>query len=233
MHETQSKMTDKQGIITHMGLLDLRHLNSVDELANVKEIAYVGTILIPERLQGNIAGIPMHHIGSIVAIPDGMKITVLSGDVKLRGEFLEHKSGDPDETLLVSGELTITSPFVQVGFKSIIVTGELFAPKPCEPALAASISQLYGEVHFYSHEPRMFTGQDRFGSDFFTYLKQPVSLFLRGEFAIEDDVSPELLHEKVAELYLWGSIRTADRKQAGLLQAVTALKYGDISPERA
>jgi hypothetical protein len=69
MNESQSNMTDKQGNITHMGLLDLRHLNSIDELANVKEIAYVGTILIPERLQSSIAGIPMHHIGSIVAIP--------------------------------------------------------------------------------------------------------------------------------------------------------------------
>jgi hypothetical protein len=110
----------------------------------------------------------------------------------------------------------------------LILTGEIFAPKECEHTLTSSISQLYGELFFYAHEPRMFSGQDRFGHDFFAYLKQPVTLFLRGEFSIEADVTRELIQEKVSEVYLWGSVQTADSKQASLLLALTALKYGDI-----
>ncbi|AIQ54771.1 hypothetical protein [Paenibacillus sp. FSL R7-0331] len=228
MNEIQTDFLTEQGKITYLGLLDLRHLRSVDELRNVTEISYVGTILISDQLEGSIHNIPMHYVGSVVSIPSDMKVKVLSGDLKLHGDFLENEGGDPEETLLVTGGLIITSPFQKVGYKSLILTGEIFAPKECEYVLTSSISQLYGELHCYESEPRMFSGQDRFGHDFFFYLKKPVTLILRGEFSIEADVSPELLHEKVSEVFLWGNVQTADSKQASLLLALTALKYGDI-----
>lgn len=233
MSEVQTEDMIKQGKISHLGLLDLRHLRSVDELENVTEISHVGTILVSDQLEGSINSIPMHHVGSIVTIPVDMKVKLLTGDLKLRGEFLENANGDPDETLLVTGGLMITSPFQKVGYKSLILTGEIFAPKECEHILTSSISQLYGELFFYAHEPRMFSGQDRFGHDFFTFLKQPITLFLRGEFSIEADVTPELLQEKVSEVYLWGNVQTADSKQASLLLALTSLKYGDIRAVQA
>lgn len=228
MGEIQTEVINVQGKITHLGLLDLRHLRSVDELRHVTEIAYVGTILLSDQLEGSINSIPMHHVGSIVTIPSDMKVKLLTGDLKLQGDFLENANGDPEETLLVTGGLMITSPFQKVGYKSLILTGEIFAPKECTHVLTSSISQLYGELHFYENEPRMFYGRDRFGHDFFSYLKKPVTLFLRGEFSIEADVSPELLQEKVSEVFLWGNVQTADSKQASLLLALTAVKYGDI-----
>ena len=233
MSEVQTDIKMEQGKITHLGLLDLRHLRSIDELNNITGISHVGTILLSDQLEGSINSIPMHHVGSVVTILSTMKVKVLTGDVKLRGDFLENASGDPEEILLVTGGLMLTTPFQKVGYKSVILTGEIFAPKACEQVLTSSISQFYGELHFYEHEPRLFTGQDQFGHDFFFYLKKPVSLFLRGVFSIEADVSPELLHEKVAEVYLWGNIQTADSKQASLLLALTALKYGDIRAVKA
>ncbi len=228
MSEIQTNDMIKHGKITHLGLLDLRHLRSVEELANVTEISHVGTILVSEQLDGSISNIPMHHVGSIVTIPAEMKVKLLTGDLKLRGEFLENANGNPDETLIVAGGLMITSPFQKVGYKSLILTGEIFAPKECEHELTASLSQLYGELFLYTHEPRMFSGDDLFGREFFAYLKQPVTMFLRGDFVIEADVPLELLQEKVSEVYLWGSIQTANRKQAALLLTLTTLKYGDI-----
>lgn len=180
MNEIQTDFLTEQGKITYLGLLDLRHLRSVDELRNVTEISYVGTILISDQLEGSIHNIPMHYVGSVVSIPSDMKVKVLSGDLKLHGDFLENEGGDPEETLLVTGGLIITSPFQKVGYKSLILTGEIFAPKECEYVLTSSISQLYGELHCYESEPRMFSGQDRFGHDFFFYLKKPVTLILRG-----------------------------------------------------
>ncbi|WP_274365881.1 hypothetical protein [Paenibacillus thermotolerans] len=233
MSEIETENMIKQGKITHLGLLDLRHLRSVEELHNVTEISHVGTILVSDQLDGSINSIPMHHVGSIVTIPSDLKVKLLTGDVKLRGDFLENASGDPDETLLVTGVLMITSPFQKVGYKSLILIGEIFAPKECEHLLTSSISQMCGELYFYESEPKIFTGQDRFDHDFFSYLKKPVTLFLRGDFIIEADVTPELLQEKVTELYLWGNVQTADRKQASLLLALTALKYGEIRAVQA
>lgn len=223
----------KQGKISHLGLLDLRHVRFIEELANVSGISHVGTILVSDQLAGSINSIPMHHVGNIVIIPADMKVKLMTGDLKLSGEFLENNNGNSDETLVVIGSLMITSPFQKIGYKSLILTGEIFAPKECEYILTSSISQLYGELFFYAHEPRIFSGQDRFSHDFFAYLKQPVTLFLRGEFSIEADVTPELLQEKVSEIYLWGSIQTADSKQTGLLLALTAQKYGDIHTVQA
>lgn len=228
MRKIQTEVANEQGKITHLGLLDLRHLRSVDELTDVSGISHVGTILLSDQLEGSINRIPMHHVGSIVTVPLDMKVKLLTGDLKLRGEFLENANGDPNETLLVTGGLMITSSFQKVGYKSLILTGEIFAPKECEYILTSSVSQLYGELHFYESEPRIFTGQDQFGHDFFSYLKKPVTLFLRGEFTIEADVSPELLQEKVSEVFLWGNVQTADSKLSSLLLALTTVKYGDI-----
>jgi len=153
MSELRTDDMIKQGKTTHLGLLALRHLRSVEELANVTGISHVGTILVSDQLDGSINSIPMHHVGSIVTIPADMKVKLLTGDLKLRGEFLENANGDPDETLLVTGGLMVTTPFQKVGYKSLILTGEIFAPKECEHTLTSSISQLYGELFFYTHEP--------------------------------------------------------------------------------
>ncbi len=224
--------SELQGAITHLGLLDLRHLRSMDELAKVTRISHVGTILVSDQLQGSINRIPMNHVGSILTIPADMKVKLLTGDLRLEGDFLANEKGDPDEALLVVGTLMITSAVQAIGFKSVMLTGELFAPKGCESIVTSAISKLIGELHFYADEPRVFTGRDRFTSDFFQYLKQPVSLILRGEFSFDADVSIELLQAKVSEVFLWGNIRTANRKQASLLLALAAVKYGDIVAEQ-
>ncbi len=224
--------SEPKGAITHLGLLDLRHLRSIEEMANVTRISHVGTILVSDQLEGSINRIPMNHVGSILTVPADMQVKLLTGDLKLGGEFLANANGDPDETLLVVGTLMITSQVQAIGFKSLMLTGELFAPKGCESIVTSAISKLIGELHFYADEPRVFTGQDHFTSDFFQYLKQPVSLILRGEFSIDSDVSIELLQAKVSEVLLWGNIRTANRKQASLLLALAAVKYGDIIVEQ-
>jgi hypothetical protein len=231
-HVNQAIESKLQGAITHLGLLDLRLLRSIDELANVTRISHVGTILVSDQLEGSINRIPMNHVGSILTIPSDMKVKLLTGDLRLGGDFLANASGDPEETLLIVGTLMITSPVQAIGFKTIMLTGELFAPKCCESIVTSAISKLIGELYFYAGEARVFTGQDHFTSDFFEYLKQPASLILRGEFRIDLDVTIELLQAKVSEVFLWGDIRTANRKQASLLLALAAVKYGDIVAEQ-
>lgn len=117
--------------------------------------------MLSDQLEGSINSIPMHFVKSIITVPSDMKVKLLSGDVKLKGEFLENIDGDPEETLLVTGELMVTTAFQKVGYKSVILAGEIFAPKVCEHTLTSSISQWHGEAFFYSGEPK-----------FFVYLKQ-------------------------------------------------------------
>lgn len=219
--------------ITHLPLLDLRHLASLDELKSVEEIAFIGTILLSNRLKDNIYSISMHHVGSVVTVPSDKNVKLVTGSTRIGGAFLENAGGDPDALLLVVGEMVVTSPFAKVGYSSVIVTGELFAPKASESVLAQAISQLNGELYFYEREPLVLTGRDWFGHEFFACLEEPVTLILRGDFQIEADVSPDLLREKVAAVYLWGNVQTVSSSQSSVLLARTVVKYGDIRPEQA
>lgn len=219
--------------ITHLPLLDLRHLESLDELKSMEEIAFIGTILLSDKMKDNIYGIPMHHVGSVVTVPSDKNVKLVTGSMKVGGAFLENAGGDAEALLLVVGELLVTSPFAKVGYSSVIVTGEVFAPKASESVLAEAVSQLYGEMYFYEREPRVFTGRDSFGREFFECLEEPVTLVLRGDFQIDADVTPDLLREKVAALYLWGNVQTSTSSQASVLLARSAVKYGDIRTEQA
>jgi hypothetical protein len=229
MNNNHASDTMNQGRISSVPLLDFRHVKSADELEHITAISSVGAILISEDFQGIITKFKLNSVGGIVTVPKNAKLKIITGSLKLTGEFLENTDGDPDEILLLVGELMITTPFKKVGFKSIIATGEFLIPKGSEGVFGTSVSQLTGEVFYYNHvNARIFSGQDRFGKDFFSYMKQPLSMILKGDFIIEADVTPELLQEKVSEIVLMGNLQAEDKKLVPLLLALTSEKRGEI-----
>jgi len=212
-----------------IALLDLRQMKSIDELCNISEIVNVGAILLSDAFKGTIASIPMIRVGGVITVPEGCKLNKIEGTLKISGDFMENLNGDGTEILLVSGDLIITSPFTRFGYESLIVTGDLFVPRGCEQILAPFIKQNTGQIIYIDHENvRMFTGQDRFSKDFFTYIKKPMTMILMGEFLIESDVSVELLQEKVSQIVLMGVLKAEEKKLVPLLLALTEEKYGEI-----
>jgi hypothetical protein len=204
-------------------------MKSIGELRNITEIVQVGTILISDTFQGTLSGIPMTQVGSIISLPEGSKVNKIGGTMKISGEFLENPSVDGSDILLVTGELLITSPVTKFGYKQLIVTGQLFVPRGSEGVLSPFVTQLTGGIIAYDHRnPRLFMGQGRFGQDFFTYLKEPVTMIVMGEYLIEDDVSVELIREKVTEIILMGVLKTADKKLVPILQALAVEQWGVI-----
>ena len=216
--------------ISSVGVLHLRHMQSIDELNRISNIFSVGTILVSESFQGTIASIPMHSVGGIISIPDGSKVKQINGTLKIAGDFLHNANGDDSDILLVSGDLIITSPITTIGYKQLIISGQLYVPKGSEQILSTVVSHVTGQIIYYNHHhrPRIFMGRDRFGKDFFTYLKEPITMILMGEFEIESDVGVELLQEKIPEIILMGVLKTDDKKLLPLLQALTESKMGDI-----
>jgi hypothetical protein len=229
MDANQSGNQELKGSISSVAVLDLRHMKSVDELRNISEIVAVGTILLSDTFQGTLAGIPMTAVGSIITLPEGSKVNQISGTMKIGGEFLENPSVDGSEILLVTGELLITSTITKFGYKQLIVTGQLFVPRGNESVLTPFITQTSGAIIAYDHRnPRLFIGQGQFGQDFFTFLKEPITMILMGEFMIESDVSVELLREKVTEIILMGVLKVADKKLVPILSALAVEQMGMI-----
>jgi hypothetical protein len=130
--------------------------------------------------------------------------------------------------LVVAGQLLVTTPVERVGYREMIVAGQVYAPEGSEGALTAGISRLTGQVFYYSGKPRFFVGEERFGRGFFEVLEGPMAMILVGEFAIERGVSADLLKEKVSQILLAGNLK-APQELLPLVQVLTVEKAGNIS----
>jgi len=214
------------GEVRRVGLLDLTGMKSPEDLAGITKIIRVGTILVPESLTQALAKIPMERVGAVVPIPEGENVRVHTGQIKMSGEALAHPKNEED-VLVVVGQLMITSPVEKVGYKGLVVIGQVLAPKGSEDALGAGINRLTGQTIYYPENARFFIGEDRFGKAFFEFLEGPMAMVLIGEFTIEPDVPTDLLREKVSEITLMGELK-ASKEMVPLLQVLATEKYGEI-----
>jgi hypothetical protein len=297
--------------ITNVGVLDLSAMESPEALDNVRRITNVGVILAPRPLLQKLSQIPMVNVGTTIPIPAGAKVRAFTGATVLSGEALANENGDPDEVLLVTGSLAITSPVHKVGYAEFIVSGSLIAPEGSEAGLGAGLTRMTGGLSYYpysegsqvrvrtgfqrmsgadlanpagqetdillvldtlsvsgpverlgyqhivvtgtmvappdseaafsgrvttlggeivytSARPRVLSGRDELSQAFFEYLDDPVLLIISGRCTFADDVTPEVLKQKVGGIILTGRI-TAPRALVPLIQVLTLAKTGRIS----
>jgi hypothetical protein len=301
--------------IREVALLDLTGANAEQALAGVTRIADVAAILVSESLLAKLSSIPMEHVAATVPVPDGSHPRVFTGQVLLSGEALAIPENDPSDILVVTGQLVITSPVERVGYKQLIVMGQILAPVGSETALGAGLTRisgqliyypytpganlrvqtgsvrltaadlanphgqptdillcvgqlvisgsvdtigyrhvltvgqviaprgtenvlagrvlpLLGETVYYDAPPRVFNGKDVFYGAFFELLDEPITLVLDGRFVFDDDVSPDVLKQKVAAIVLDGRI-VAPRRLVPLLQVLTIARNGSITASDA
>jgi hypothetical protein len=127
----------------------------------------------------------------------------------------------------VAGQLIVTGPVPTVGYRRIVVAGQVLAPLDSQPVLGPA-TVVKGQLTWYTGQPRFFVGKERFGRSFFELLDQPLTLALLGRFEIDPDVPPELLREKVQGITLVGKL-IAPRQLVGVLQLLTTEKVGEIT----
>ncbi len=219
---------DETGAIRNVAVLDFTGMKSPDDLSGISSISNVATILVPEPLNKALMNIRMENVASVVPIPEGKNVKVLSGQLKMSGESLANERGTDDDVLVIAGQTIITTVVEKVGYKHLIVSGQVLAPKGSETALGAGISRLSGQVIYYGSNPRIFMGDEQFSKPFFELLDEPVSLVLFGNYTIDADVPAELLKQKVSEIILFGNMN-ASSKLVPLLQVLATEKYGNIS----
>lgn len=217
----------RPGEIKNLGHLDLTSMKSEEDLDRIKSIENVGSILVPESLMGRLAGIPMKNVGSTIPIPEGENVRLLTGQMKLTGEALANPGGEED-VLVVTGQLIITTPVERVGYRRLIISGQVIAPEGSEAALGAGVTRLTGQTVYYRGKPRFFVGNDRVGREFFELLDGPVTLIIAGNFVIERGVTRDLLREKVVQIVLAGNLKAPD-ELLPMVQVLAEEKAGNIS----
>ncbi|RCW41495.1 hypothetical protein [Paenibacillus prosopidis] len=214
--------------IENMGVLDLIEMKPED-LGAVSLIQNVGLILAPESLVGALMKIPQKNVGLTVTLPSTTgKIKLLSGQFTVNGEVFANRLGSPEDILVVTGQIIITSTIETVGFKEVIVAGQLIAPKKAESGLVAAVTRMTGQVAYYTAEtPRLFVGEDTFSKAFFDFIDDKLAMVFVGSFEFESDVDAALLKQKVSEIVVIGELK-APKELIPILQYLASVKLGSI-----
>lgn len=222
---TEAAVTTSGKHLKDMGMLDLRHVKSAEELKGIAEISDIGVILISEDLVGALSNVNIHDVGGIMPVPAGGKVNCMTGQTRLTGEALA--SGDPETSLVLVGQTFITTPVSSVGYKEIRTCGQLFATRGSESALSPKIAQQTGQNFYLPSDPRFIMGEEKIGTEYLELLPKPTSFVIMGEVTFSSDVTRDLLLSKVDEIVLMGEIHCPQHLQAAL-QIRTKEKMGEI-----
>ena len=68
---------------------------------------------------------------------DGQDIKVLSGQVRLSGAMLANPAGQADDMLIAAGQVVITGEVTTVGYRYVIIAGQLAAPEASRDATSS------------------------------------------------------------------------------------------------
>lgn len=194
-----------------------------------RQIHVVGSVLAPRGSEPVLGPALAGGTGSVSYYQhaDGQDIKVLSGQVKLSGAMLANPAGTPDDMLIVAGQVVVTGAVTTIGYRNVIVAGQVIAPEAGRDVLEPAV-QIQGQVCWYAgDDPRTFFGGTTLGPDFFRLLDHRVSLVVFGSLTIGAGVTETMLLEKVAGIALFGHI-TAPPEVVGAVQVLATDVFGDI-----
>jgi hypothetical protein len=211
--------------IRNVGVLDLSGMESAEALEGVTGISNVGVILVPRHLMQKLSTIPMANVGSTIPVPDGARLRAFTGETVLSGDALANEDGGPDDVLVLTGELVLTSPVRKVGYGQLIATGEIIAPEGSETALGAGLTRMTGELMYYPYSEgsavRIRSGyQQVSGEELANPAGQPTDILLvMGTLAVTSPI--ERLGYQ--HLVVTGTLVAPPGSEAALTGRVTAL----------
>jgi len=194
-----------------------------------RQVIVMGLVLAPHGSESALGAGLTRVTGAVDYYPhaEGQEVRVSTGQLRASGEVLANPTGSPDDILVVAGQLIVTGPVAKVGYRRVVVAGQVLAPGDSQPVLGPA-TIVKGQLIWYTGQPRFFVGKERFGRSFFELLDQPLSLALVGRFEIDPEVPPELLREKVEAITLVGKL-IVPRQLVGVLQLLTTEKVGEIT----
>lgn len=194
-----------------------------------QEVIAMGQVLAPQGSESGLGASLRRMSGQVMYYPytPGANVKVLTGSTRMTGAELANRNGQPSDVLISIGSLVITSAADVVGYEHIVGIGPVIVPRDAEPALSGRVTSVGPGVLYYSATPRVFDGKETFYGAFFELLDEPITLVLDGKFTFDDDVTPELLRQKVREIVFDGKL-IAPRKLVPMLQLLATQRDGRI-----
>jgi hypothetical protein len=194
-----------------------------------RRVIVMGLVLAPQGSESALGAGLTRVTGAVDFYPfaEGQQVKVSTGQLRASGASLANPGGGPDDVLVVAGQLIVSGPVTKVGYRRVVVAGQVLAPEESQAVLGPVVT-VKGQLAWYSGQPRFFLGAERFGRAFFELIDRPLTLALVGRFEIDADVPAGLLREKVVDITLIGKL-VAPKELVGVLQLLTTEKVGTIT----
>jgi hypothetical protein len=194
-----------------------------------KRIYVVGTVLAPRGSEAALGPALAGGTGGVSYYTPtaGQDIKVLSGQVRLSGAMLANPAGQADDMLIAAGQVVITGEVATVGYRQVIIAGQLAAPAASRDVVEPRV-QVQGQAAWYrGDDPRVFYDDTSLGPDFFRLLDHPATLVVLGDLTITAGVTEAMMREKITGISVFGDA-TAPPEIVGMLQALTTDAFGAI-----
>jgi hypothetical protein len=194
-----------------------------------RQVSVIGSVLAPRGSEGALGPVLTGGVGNIsyYRYVEGQDVKVLAGQVRLSGAILANPSGEPDDILIAAGQVVVTGAVSTVGYRQLVVAGQLIAPAAGRDVLEPRV-QVQGQAVWYrADEPRIIYEDTRIGPDFFRLLDHPVSLVLLGDVTIAPGVTEAMVREKITDIALLGDL-TAPADIVPVLQVLATDALGTI-----
>lgn len=194
-----------------------------------KRIHVIGEVLAPRGSESALGPALAGSTGSVSYYPykQAQDIKVLSGQVRLSSAMLANQSGQPDDILIVAGQIVVTGVPEIVGYRRVIASGQVALPTAARDVLEPAL-EVQGQVVWYTgDDPRVFFDDVSLGMDFFRLLDHAVSLVVFGDLTITAGGTDAMLLEKVSGIALLGDA-TVPPELVGAVQVLTTDAFGTI-----
>jgi hypothetical protein len=194
-----------------------------------QRIHVIGSVLAPWGSESALGPALAGGTGGVGYYPyvDGQDFKMFSGQVRLSGALLANPVGLPDDILLVAGQTVVTGEVAAVGYRQVIIAGQLAAPAASRDVLEPRV-QVHGQAGWYrGDDARVFYDDVSLGPDFFRLLDGAVSLVVFGDLTISVGVTESVVREKVAGISLFGDA-TVPSGLVGVVQALAVDAFGVV-----
>jgi hypothetical protein len=168
-----------------------------------RDIVVIGQVIAPSGSETGLGAGLSRLTGQVMYYPyvEGAGVQVREGGA-MGGEALANFTGQPTDILLLTGTVVLTSPVESIGYQHVVVMGDVLVARAAQPALLGRVLAQGGQIIAYDATPQIFRGDESLSAGYFELLDAPITLVIQGKCRLEDDISPELLRQKVAGLVL-------------------------------
>jgi len=176
-----------------------------------KRISVVGSVFAPQGSEAALGRVFGGGFGTVTYYrceegPDSPHVKLLSGQVRLTGAGLANPAGRPSDILIAAGQVVITGEVGPIGYREILVAGQVVAPAAAQGELETRMDAQGQTVWYRSGDPRIFYDDVELGADFFRLLDHPISLVTLGNLTIGADVTADRMMPNVADLVVLGDV---------------------------